>query len=68
MFPSFSAFSDKSLSELVELQKYYEQRIQQARSEIEGEYAFAIYVRIQRRINELVDKSSAGTFRSTLCR
>ena len=57
---------DKSLEELVELRKYYLQCLQHAKSEIDGEYAFSIYIRIQQRINELVNKSSVRTICSTV--
>ena len=45
----------KTLFELKTLQRYYLDLIQQAKSELEGEFAYTTYIRIQQRINELVD-------------
>lgn len=54
-----------TLNDLLTLRKYYWNRLQQARDEIEGEYAFIIYSHIQRHINELVNQSSVGTISET---
>jgi hypothetical protein len=58
---TLAELNSKSLDELFKLKNYYLQRIQQANSEIEGEYAYSIYVYIEHRIHDLVNKSSIRT-------
>lgn len=58
----------KRLDELRVMRCYYLNLIQQAKSEVEGEYAYTVYVYIVRRINELVDQPSVESVSATLWR
>lgn len=50
----------KSLNELLILQTVCLQQVNQARDELDGEYAFNLYCLIVQRIHELVDQSPVG--------
>ena len=50
----------KTLNELVQLRNYYFKQMEEAKDEIEGEYAFTLYCHIQQRIHELVNKYTVG--------
>lgn len=58
----------KSFNELQALRCYYLHLIQQAKSELDGEFAYTTYIRIEQRINELVDQSSVESIGNTLWR
>ena len=54
----FPDFYTKSLDELRVLRERYLQRVQQANSESDSEYAYGFYLQIQQRIDELVNEST----------
>ena len=54
----FPDFYTKSLDELRVLSERYIQRVQQANSESDSEYAYGFYLQIQQRIDELVNEST----------
>ena len=54
----------ETLQGLTQLKQYYYQLIQESKSEVESEYYYVRYSKIQQQINELVDKSRLETTNS----